>query len=89
MKCSYCITKTEFPEKSSFPEFLTFENFLKSFNKIDENIDEIEITGGGEPTLNVDFYDIIKHISAYKNNRKIKLYTNASERSFIELKKII
>ncbi len=67
-KCDFCITKHR-PRFNS--EFLN----IKKLDKINsfKNIDKIEITGGGEPSLHPDLENIIKICSKFNNS---SIYTN-------------
>lgn len=81
--CPFCITKRQYDDNilKNINEYLTVESLYDNIWKYKEiintfNVNEFEFTGGGEPTLNSNLYDIIMF---FKNNfPKIKtsLYTN-------------
>lgn len=74
--CKFCITNTR--DYGDRPQFLkadeSFENTLKNLQKI--GVQKFELTGGGEPLLNVDYQKIIDTIRKYFKNSYIKFYTN-------------
>lgn len=70
--CTFCYMKEK--KEDNKKEFIDFNN-LKDIIK-NNNFDEIEITGGGEPTLHPQISNIIKMIKTIKPNTYIKLYTN-------------
>lgn len=69
--CPYCITKARKTIKSDFLKPGKLKQILIGL----ENIDSIEITGGGEPSLNNQITEIVKIAS---NLAPTKLYTNGS-----------
>lgn len=81
--CSFCITKRQFKKDilEHITEYLTIDSLYDNIWKYKEiinalKVDEFEFTGGGEPTLNSELFDII---TFFRNNfPKIKtfLYTN-------------
>lgn len=76
--CTFCFMK-EKEQESSKPQFLNIKNFediLKNKLQINNDINEVEITGGGEPTLHKNLPTIIKLLKNYFPKSYIKLYTN-------------
>lgn len=68
--CSFCFMKEK--KINDNPDFME----LSKLRQVIQNIeyDEVEITGGGEPTLHPQINGIISAVK--KPNTKIKLYTN-------------
>lgn len=74
--CTFCISKIRNYNKAQTimkidDEFYRRLNILKELS-----IKKVEITGGGEPTLNNDLQSIINYVREYLNDSYIKLYTN-------------
>lgn len=73
--CSFCISKQQINVDDSYPEFLDFIPPTTLGPIISSTtIHKIEITGGGEPTLNPNLPYIISALKPA--NKTIKLYTN-------------
>jgi molybdenum cofactor biosynthesis enzyme MoaA len=77
--CSFCITKTQEKYLSHLPHYLKdFQQFILTIDKISQktNIEEFEITGGGEPFLHRRLESICLYIKAFFPQTYIKIYTN-------------
>lgn len=78
--CVFCFMKQKVV--NNLPEFINIENLEKVVQNL--HYDEVEITGGGEPTLHKKINDIIQTVK--KSNVKIKLYTNGFK--LVDLKNV-
>lgn len=78
--CKFCITKDQFKYNKKFntlPDFLIPSSiFAESLMKVKDRVREIEITGGGEPSMNIHLYTLIDIIRKGLPNVYIKIYTN-------------
>jgi molybdenum cofactor biosynthesis enzyme MoaA len=77
--CSFCITKTQERFLSHLPHYLKdFKQFILTLDKISQqtNIEEFEITGGGEPFLHRRLDSVCGYIKAFFPQAYIKIYTN-------------
>lgn len=74
--CKFCISKVR--DYQHTPSTMRVnEKFFKQLDTLRElEIKKVEITGGGEPTLNNNIQSIIDNTRAYLPGCYIKLYTN-------------
>lgn len=77
--CTFCITEIE----KIKPGFNAMTGTMKPDSIIDNlkrcadyGVNEVEVTGGGEPYLNKDLDKIVENIRTYIPNSYIKVYTN-------------
>lgn len=71
--CTFCFMNEQVSNPNK-PQFLSIPLFKKSFYQIKDFINEVEITGGGEPTLHKNLNEIITILQS--KNKYIKMYTN-------------
>lgn len=79
--CSYCYFSSENKERK-FANTEKAKKFIKQIAKL--GIESIEYSGGGEPTLHPDFYEIAKF--AYDNGLKVGLLTNGFKLDYNKMK---
>lgn len=71
LSCSYCYFSNKNKERQ-FANTQKVKNFITEISRI--GVESIEFSGGGEPTLHRDCYDIIEF--AYNKGLKVGLLTN-------------
>ncbi|MCD6230253.1 MAG: radical SAM protein [Candidatus Diapherotrites archaeon] len=71
MRLGYSKTQCEIKEGPST------EDIKQMINSLDENVSEISVTGGGEPTIRSDIFDIMSCLEKRFPKAKKRLLTNA------------
>lgn len=72
--CSFCYMKEK--PVTNLPEFIDINKLKIVLLSITDNIDEVEITGGGEPTLHKNIIEIVDLIRDIFPKTYIKMYSN-------------
>lgn len=74
--CKFCISKVRNYDKR-ITTLAMNDKFVSNIKRLkDQGVRRFEITGGGEPFLNVNIQEIINHIRSVMPDSFIKLYTN-------------
>ncbi|MDP2653379.1 MAG: radical SAM protein [Candidatus Omnitrophota bacterium] len=78
LSCRYCWTHAPGnPAHFDKAHFFPWEKFLEIVrDAVDLEVDQLHITGAGEPTLHPSFRDMMRHIE--HKPLKVKLFTNAT-----------
>ncbi len=71
--CSFCYM-LEKPADNSRPQFVDFGNLVRTINDIKDDFSEVEITGGGDPSIHPKIGDIVRLMMDY--DKYTKMYTN-------------
>ena len=78
LTCQYCWTHA--PGNAAHfdkPNYFSWEKFVEIVrDSVDLNVDQIHITGSGEPTMHPSFRDMMRHLE--QQPLKVKLFTNAT-----------